>query len=71
MSGTAHSELDRLTLIINQENVLQVYPQARLVGGLLFFPLFFWFFETSLNWGFLFSHDSGLSHVDKGVNSES
>lgn len=41
MSGTAHSELAHLTSIINQENVLQVYPQASLVGGPLFFPFFF------------------------------
>lgn len=40
MSGTAHSELDRLMSIINQENVLQVYPHASLVRG-PFFTLFF------------------------------
>lgn len=36
MGGPTHSKLDHPTLIINEENALQAYPQANLVGT--FFP---------------------------------
>lgn len=44
MSGTTHSKLAHPTLIISEENALQAYPQANLVGAFsqLKFPFLKW-----------------------------